>query len=88
MTTKTIRHVLKAAEVVVDDPVRLSIDPHAGAGRGGSASTPAGSSARIAQTHAEYAVIEVTCSCGRTTHIRCDYVAANPSPVRQEPAQE
>lgn len=72
----------------MDDPLQLSIDPTAATCCSGSRSVPAASSVRITQNHPEYAVLEVTCPCGRTTHIRCDYPAANPSPVRQEPAGE
>ncbi|MEN6424057.1 MAG: hypothetical protein ABFE13_01745 [Phycisphaerales bacterium] len=88
MMPKTIRHVLKAAEVTLDDPVQLAIDPAATTGCCGPKSAPAGPSARITQTHPEYALIEVTCACGRTTQVRCDYVAASPSDVRQEPTPE
>ncbi len=84
---KTIRHILKAAEVALDAPLRLSLDPTAAPSCGVSRSAPAASSVRIVQSQPDYAMIEVTCACGRTTLIRCDYVAPNPSPVRQEPAQ-
>jgi len=84
---KTIRHILKAAEVRVDAPLRLSLDPAATPSCETSRSAAAASSVRIVQNHPDYAVIEVTCSCGRTTSIRCDYVAATPSPARQESAQ-
>ena len=88
MTPKTTRHVLKATEVALDNPVQLAIDPTAATDCCRSKSAPAGPSARITQTHPDYAVIEVTCACGRTTHVRCDYVAGNPAGVRQEPTQE
>ncbi len=85
--TKTIRHILKADEVNLDAPLRLSLDPAATPSCQASRSASPASSVRIVQNHPDYAVIEVTCACGRTTSIRCDYVAASPSPVRQEPAQ-
>ncbi|HET6427496.1 MAG TPA: hypothetical protein VFJ30_03730 [Phycisphaerae bacterium] len=49
-------------------------------GTPGSAAQP---KARIVQEHPDGVVIEVTCSCGRTTHVQCDYVpapAAAPQP--------
>lgn len=84
---KTIRHVLKAAEVTLEAPLALSLDPTAAPG-GGSRSAGAAARVRIAQNHADYAVIEITCPCGRTTYVRCDYAAAGAVPARPESSQE
>jgi hypothetical protein len=70
---KAERHVLKAAEVSPGGPFQLSIDPAAMADGGASRPPSAASNVRIVESHPEYAVIEVTCPCGRTTHVRCDY---------------
>jgi hypothetical protein len=75
---KTMRHVLKADEVAFDDPLHLSIDP-APQPCEGQPRISAAPSVRIAESHPEYAVIEVACPCGRTTHVRCEYASANPS---------
>ncbi len=83
---KTMRHILKADEVIFDDPLPLDLEPtqsQDGPPRG----TAAGPRVRIAQSRAEYAVVEVTCACGQTIHIRCDYQAADSSPGPQRPAQ-
>jgi hypothetical protein len=61
---KPTRRILKADEVAFRDPFHLDLDP---------AVPPAGPSVRIAQNHPQYAVIEVTCACGKTTYIRCEY---------------
>jgi hypothetical protein len=84
---KTARQVLKADEVALQGPLQLSIDPivPGGCDRVPSAST--GPSVRLAQTHAEYAVIEVTCPCGRTTYVRCDYAPGNSAPAQEGQAQ-
>jgi hypothetical protein len=43
-------------------------------------STPSGAvpsepmQARIVESNTDYAIIEVTCSCGQKTHIQCNYV--------------
>jgi hypothetical protein len=84
---KTTRHVLKADEVTFDNPLHLGLDPAAQPHGRESPCASAGPSVRVAQNHSEYAVIEVTCACGKTTYIRCDYGAANPSPGGQELAQ-
>jgi len=88
MTAKTMRRILKAAEVVLDAPVQLTLDPDATPGGCGSKPVSGGPTARIVQTHAEYAVIEVTCACGRTIQVRCDYVSGNPSGIGQEPSRQ
>jgi hypothetical protein len=35
--------------------------------------------ARMSENHPDYAVIEVTCSCGTTISIRCEYAEAQAS---------
>jgi hypothetical protein len=30
----------------------------------------------VVENHAEFAVIEITCSCGTKIHLRCDYAPA------------
>jgi len=68
-----MRHVLKANEVQFAGPLQLPLDPAALPGTGGPmvASEPA--HIRIAENHPEYALVEVTCSCGKITRVRCDY---------------
>ena len=83
---KTMRHVLKADEVTFDDPLPLDLElapSHGGPLRG----TSGGPRVRIAQNQAEYAVLEVTCSCGQKIHVRCDYGTANSALGSQVPAQ-
>ena len=73
-----MRHVLKASEVHLASPVQLSLDqgsaPAPQAGAAPVAAAPA--RIRIAETHPEYALMEVTCSCGKITYVRCDYAPA------------
>jgi hypothetical protein len=70
-----MRQVLKANQVQYDAPLQLSLDPSAtpaaATRRPPAPSTPA--RARVVESHPEYALVEVTCSCGKTTYIRCDY---------------
>jgi hypothetical protein len=81
---KTTRHVLKADEVALEGPLRLGLGPTAAPA--GSAPRPASTAAtvRVIQNHSDYAVIEVTCSCGRVTEVRCEYATADASPGPQE----
>ncbi len=70
---KTTRRILKANEVAFCDPFHLDLEPAVLPADSESSSDVAGPSVRIAQNHPQYAVIEVTCPCGRTTYIRCEY---------------
>ncbi len=74
---KTARQVLKADQVACEGPLQLSLDPTALPACHKPRSAATGPSVRIAENHAQYAVIEVTCRCGGTTYVRCDYAAAN-----------
>jgi hypothetical protein len=84
----TTRHVLKADEVIFDSPFHLGFDPAAPGRDGRPPCVSDGPSVRVAQNGPEYAVLEVTCACGKTTYIRCDYGAASLPTVRQASAQE
>ncbi len=42
--------------------------------------------ANVVERHPEYAVIEITCSCGSKMYVRCDY-AQTPAPEPAEVAQ-
>jgi len=73
---KTMPNVLKANEVRSAGPMQLPLQPGPAqpAGAAPVASGPA--CVRIAENHPEYALVEVTCSCGKITYIRCDYAPA------------
>lgn len=70
---KTTRRILKANEVAFRDPFHLDLDPTVLPAGPEAPSAAAAPRVRIAQNHPQYAVIEVTCSCGKTTYIRCEY---------------
>jgi hypothetical protein len=82
---KTTRQVLKADQVACEGPLQLSLDPTALPAGHKPRSVATGPSVRIAQNHAQYAVIEVTCRCGGTTYIRCDYAAATIPAAAENP---
>lgn len=75
-------HVLKANRVRLEEPVQLSIDGTGTPGHAGSHRPQTQSSVRIAQSNPEFAVLEVTCACGKVIHVRCDYPAAPQAPVQ------
>jgi hypothetical protein len=70
---QTTRRILKADEVAFCDPYHLDLDPVALSAGPETPSAAAGPSVRIAQNHPQYAIIEVTCPCGKTTYVRCEY---------------
>ncbi len=70
---KAAGHILKASEVKLEGNFCLDVTQNsAGQPR------PAGTAlvtpqARITENHPEFAVIEITCSCGTKLHLRCEY---------------
>lgn len=74
----------KRVQVIKHHRVQVSgcvcVSPVEGAGaRTGSPSraqasrAPMPQQARVVESNSEYAIIEVTCSCGSKTHIQCNY---------------
>ncbi len=84
---KTTRRILKANEVALRNPFHLDLDPAVLPAGPKPPSAATGPSVRIAQNHPQYAVIEVTCPCGRRTYVRCEYGEAQPSAVQAASAQ-
>jgi len=80
--SKTMSHILKGETFEISGRHRISLTGHPGAASQPSASQPqAQAQAHVVERHPEYAMIEVTCSCGSTMYVRCDYVQAPESPV-------
>lgn len=74
---KTAIRVLKAHEVEISGTFSLatgrSSRPLPAAETSSSQVTP---QVRIAQQHPQYAILEITCACGHTMQIKCDYAQA------------
>jgi hypothetical protein len=82
------RHVLKGNEVQFTGALQLHIDPTMNAGMPAKPESHAQSvQVRIAESNAQYAIVEVTCSCGKTTYVRCEYAGASVLPVAAGPAK-
>jgi hypothetical protein len=82
------RHVLKNNQVQFAGSFQLNMDatsrpalsPPTASPTPQAASRPV--RARITETSPEFALVEVTCSCGQVTLVRCEYAAhAAPVPV-------
>lgn len=70
--------VLKHHRVQVSGSVCLSPAADGGPRPGGQSRaqvqrTGTPQQARVVESNSEYAIIEVTCSCGSKTHIQCNY---------------
>jgi hypothetical protein len=76
--SKTTKRILKSDNVKLEGQFRLGLE------QGGSAkdqpkqrsAASAAPQARIVENHPEFAVIEVICSCGTGTYLRCEYPGA------------
>ena len=73
---KTAGHILKANNTKLEGQFHLEL-AHAGSSpsmkKKPASTTP---TARIVENHPEFAVVEVTCSCGTKTHLKCEYAGA------------
>lgn len=81
---KAAGRILKSNDVKLEGQFHLDI-AHAGSNL--PKQQVAGSSApqvRILENHPEYAVIEVTCSCGTKMSLKCEYAGA-PEQVPDDP---
>jgi hypothetical protein len=69
----TVGKVLKSSEVKLEGKFQLKIDADAApAANAGSANSVA-LQVNIVENTAEFAIIEVTCSCGSKTRVKCQY---------------
>lgn len=76
--TRTSGRILKSQRVTLEGQYRLEV-PQGGSGKAApqqqkAASVPA--QARILESHPEYVVIEVACSCGTKMALKCEYAGA------------
>ena len=80
-------HILKANRVRLEEPLRLSIDDTGTPSQASTHRPAMQPRVRITQSNAEFAVLELTCACGRVSHVRCEYEAANVASTAAGPAQ-
>ncbi len=72
---KTTKRILKSDDVKLEGQFHLDL-AQAGSAKNGPkqiSATSAAPQTRIVENHPEFAVIEVICSCGTGTHLRCEY---------------
>jgi hypothetical protein len=80
-------HVLKANQVRLEEPVRLSIGGMSATHHPGADATEAPARIRVTESNADFAVLEVTCSCGKVIQVHCEYAHAGAAPVPGGPVQ-
>ncbi len=75
---KTAGHILKSDEVKLEGQFRLDVAQVQSQTGGPKEQSPAlnAPQVRIVENHPEFAVIEVICSCGTGTYLRCEYGGA------------
>jgi hypothetical protein len=71
---ETLGRILKSDDVELEGRYLLNVAPESAAGEPQLTSAPvAAIQVHILENHPEYAVIEVTCSCGRKVCLKCKY---------------
>ena len=77
---KTARHVLKADNVKMEGQFQLGLNQAAAGPQPKSRSTAvAEPMAHIVENYPEFAVVEVTCSCGEKVRLKCEYAGTDVS---------
>jgi hypothetical protein len=85
---KTSRHVLKANKVRFEGTFHLGLTPGACTSSDKRTGGSVAPRIRITENHSDYAIVEVVCSCGTTTYVRCDYNSAVASAAGAQPGQK
>ena len=72
---KVSGRILKSEDVRLEGQFHLDLAQAASApgGHQPRSGVPAAPQARVLENNPEYAVIEVTCTCGASTRLRCEY---------------
>jgi hypothetical protein len=70
---QTMNRVLKSDEVEIDGRCHLDIGRSASSAQLGKNNNSVAVKAKILDNNNEYALIELICSCGKKTLVRCEY---------------
>ena len=81
----TAGRILRSSDVNFEGRFHLDITSAASAGPKTNRAPSAAPQARIVQNDAQFALLEITCSCGAKTHVKCQYTA--PQTGNQESEQ-
>jgi len=72
---KTAGHILKGEDVKLEGQFHLDVTQGWSHVQGPKQNrkAPTAPQVRIVQNHPEFAVLEITCSCGSKTNVKCEY---------------
>jgi hypothetical protein len=70
---KTAGRILKSEDIKFEGQFRLNIVPGSPDLPKQTATATSAPKIRMLENHTEYAVLEVTCSCGTKIPVRCEY---------------
>ena len=73
--TKSAARILKADDIKLDGRFQLNISQAEPTPAKDESRPSATAQARIIDKQPQFVVIEVICSCGTKTHVRCEYAA-------------
>ena len=70
---QTMNRILKSSEVEIDGRCNLNIGRSVSPAQPGKGNASTAAKAKILDNNNEYTLIELTCSCGQKTLVRCEY---------------
>jgi hypothetical protein len=73
------RHILKSDKVKLEGQFQLDVTRAEQGRTKGKTAASAAPQICIVEKHPEFAVMELTCSCGTKTYLRCEYTDDKPS---------
>lgn len=76
--TETTGRILKQADVRVQGQFHLNLNQGTLTEPGGQNNVQVMPEVRLIENNREFAIIELTCSCGRKTQVKCRYTGDNP----------
>jgi hypothetical protein len=78
---KTAGRILKSNDVTLEGQFHLEVTNNGSQVPKAQAAASSEPQVRVLENHPQYAVIEVTCGCGRKMSLKCEYATA----VAQKP---
>lgn len=73
---KQKKHILRNEEVELQGQVQIGSAPTVSSTQASAPKDSATQQVCIVENHPQYAIIEVTCSCGEKTYLKCEYATA------------
>lgn len=84
---KTTGRIIKSDQVKLEGRLQLDVPQVQPNLPKGATTAPVTQQAHIVESHPEFAVIEIICSCGRSTYLKCEYTESE-SPAEAAKVQD